>query len=119
MVSDPGQLRGPETLCASSGCFFWLRGVGRSWETEWEENRACLQNLSTSVRFVFLLSTWAQERFDLPPPEGFLGGKWSEVGPLMVPQMLVPGMLFASPVTSAGPCVWEAAPWARRDGDPW
>lgn len=53
---------------------------------------------------MFLLSTRAQERFDLPPPEGFLGGKRSKVGPLMVPQMLVPGMLFASSVTSAGLC---------------
>lgn len=61
-----------------------------------------------SVRFVFLLSTWAQERFSFPPPEGFLGGKWSKKGPPPVLQMLVPGMLFASfpdgSVTSVGPC---------------
>ena len=80
MVGDPGQLRGPEMLCASSGCFRQLHGVGRSWETEWEENCACLQNLLTNVRFVFLVSTWAQERFGLPPPEGFLRGKMVQNG---------------------------------------
>lgn len=49
-----------------------------------------------SVRFVFLLSTWAQERFGLPPLEGFLGRKWSKMGPPLVPQILVPEMLFVS-----------------------
>lgn len=96
MVSDPGQLWGPETLCASPGCFRRLRRVERSWETEWEENCACLQYLLMSVRFVFLLSTWAQERFGLPPLEGFLGRKWSKMGPPLVPQILVPEMLFVS-----------------------
>lgn len=96
MVSDLGQRRGPEMLCAPSGCFLWLCRVGRSWETEWEENCACLQSLWMSVRFVLLLSTRAQERFGFPPPEAFLGGKWSKMGPPLVPQLLVPGMLFAS-----------------------
>lgn len=108
MASDRGQLRGPERLCASSGCFRQLHGVGRSWETEWEENCPCLQNLLTSVRLVFLLSTWAQERVGLPPPEGFLGGKWSKMGALPSTAnagardayCIIPGRS----VTSVGPC---------------